>query len=71
MPFRPVPADAPVLIHALDRIATEHPLERKVLVAPARGAGRELLRTLARMRGGWTGFEVTTVRPLAMRQCLV
>lgn len=66
MPFRPIPDDAPALIRALDRIAEEHLLERKVVIAAARGAGRELLRTLARMRGGWTGFIVETPRPLAL-----
>ncbi|HZD03922.1 MAG TPA: hypothetical protein VE173_03365, partial [Longimicrobiales bacterium] len=65
--FRSVPADAPALIRALDRIAQAHPLDRKVLVATARGAGRELLRTLARIRGGWTGFVVETPRPFALQ----
>lgn len=65
--FRPLPDDAPELLHALVREAETHPLERKLLVAPAAGAGRELLRSLARARGGWTGFEITTVRPLAVR----
>lgn len=65
--LRALPVDAPRLFATLDRVATEHPLDRKVLVAPARGAGRELLRTLARMRGGWTGFAVETPRPLALQ----
>lgn len=65
--FRPLPPDAPALLRALAEHDEAHPLTRTLLVAPAAGAGRELLRTLARARGGWTGFEVTTVRPLAMQ----
>ena len=64
---RPLAPDAPELLRALDREARAHPLVRKLIVAPTAGAGRELLRSLARARGGWTGFEVTTVRPLAVQ----
>ena len=39
---------------------------RILLVAPTRGEGREILRALARHSGKWLGFEVTTVRPLAL-----
>lgn len=42
------------------------PGARALLVAPTRGEGREILRALARWRGGWLGLEVTTVRPLAL-----
>ena len=70
-PFRPIPDDAPTLIRSLDRVARGHPLERKIIVASARGAGRELLRTLARMRGGWVGFVVETPRPLALQIAMV
>lgn len=63
----PLSDDAPELLRALAREDDEHPLARKLVVAPAAGAGREVLRALARARGGWTGFEVTTVRPLAVR----
>ncbi|MSR35123.1 MAG: PD-(D/E)XK nuclease family protein [Gemmatimonadetes bacterium] len=42
------------------------PGARTLLVAPTRGEGREILRALARSRGGWLGLEVTTVRPLAL-----
>src|SRR5262245_17284390 len=42
------------------------PGARTLLVAPTRGEGREILRALARWRGGWLGLEVTTVRPLAL-----
>lgn len=65
--FRAVPDDAPHLVRHLDEIASRHPLARKVILAPARGAGRELLRTLARMRGGWSGFVVETPRPFALQ----
>lgn len=55
------------LVEALSRVARERPVERKLLVAPTFGAGRELLRQLARRGRGWVGFEVTTPRPLALR----
>src|SRR5688572_28499048 len=42
------------------------PGARTLLVAPTRGEGREILRALARHRGGWLGLEVTTVRPLGL-----
>src|SRR3970282_2085634 len=54
------------LIESLERIAREHPLERKVLVCPNRGVGRELLRALAVKGVGWVGFEVTTPAELAV-----
>ena len=54
------------LVDALMRAARERPVDRKVLVAPTFGAGRELLRQLARRGRGWIGFEVTTPRPLAL-----
>lgn len=63
---RPLSDHAPELLQALAREASAHPLVRKLVVAPAAGAGRELMRSLARLRGGWTGFDVTTVRPLAV-----
>jgi ATP-dependent helicase/nuclease subunit B len=56
----------PCLVDALARAAGERPLDRKVLVAPTFGAGRELLRSLARGGRGWVGFEVTTPRPMAL-----
>jgi ATP-dependent helicase/nuclease subunit B len=55
------------LVEALARVARERPVERKLLVAPTFGAGRELLRQLARRGRGWVGFEATTPRPLAVR----
>jgi hypothetical protein len=42
-------------------------LERKLVVASSIGGGRELLHRLGRDGAGWIGFEVTTVRPLALR----
>src|SRR5690606_16078312 len=55
------------LLDGLARVAAEHPTERKLVVAPTMGTGRELLRRLARDGRGWIGFEVTTPRPLAAR----
>ena len=57
----------PRLVEALLRVARDRPLERKILVAPTFGGGRELLRRLARAGRGWVGFEVTTPRLLALR----
>jgi hypothetical protein len=55
------------LVDALARVVRERPMERKVLVAPTFGSGRELLRQLARTGRGWVGLEVTTPGPLALR----
>jgi len=55
------------LVDALARVARERPVERKLLLAPTFGSGRELLRQLARKGRGWVGFEVSTPRPLALR----
>lgn len=55
------------MVEALDRLARERPLDRKLVVAPTFGGGREILRRLALEGRGWIGFEVTTPRPLALR----
>jgi ATP-dependent helicase/nuclease subunit B len=47
-------------------VARATPLQRKLLVCSTRGEGREMLRALARAEGRWVGFDVTTVRPLAL-----
>lgn len=59
--------DACVLVRELARIAQEPGRRRKILVARTRGEGKELLRQVALRGQSWAGFEVTTVRPLAMR----
>lgn len=53
------------LVRSLARASREFPLERKLVVAPSFGAGREVLRRLALVGSGWVGFDVTTVRSLA------
>lgn len=63
---RPTPPTAH-LLRSLHRVARQHPLDRKLVVAPSFGAGRELLRRLALLGSGWVGFDVTTPRPLASR----
>lgn len=63
----PSATPAPRLVQALSRVARQHPLEAKLVVAPSFGVGRELLRRLARGGEGWVGFEVTTPRALALR----
>ncbi len=60
-------AGACVLVRELARIARETGRRRKVLVARTRGEGKELLRQVVLGGQSWAGFEVTTVRPLAMR----
>ncbi len=54
------------MIEHLERISREQAPERKVLVCPNRGVGRELLRALAVRRVGWIGFEVATPRSYAL-----
>lgn len=54
------------LVDALARVADLHPFERKLVVAPTRSVGRELLRRLSLGGTGWIGFEVATPRPLAL-----
>ena len=56
-----------VLVQELTRIARDTGRRRKVLVARTRGEGRELLRQVALQGQSWAGFEVQTVRPLAMK----
>lgn len=60
-------AGACVLVRELARIARETGRRRKILVARTRGEGRELLRQVVLGGQSWAGFEVTTVRPLAMK----
>ena len=50
---------------ALDAIGREHPTARKLLIAPDRNWGRDILLNLARRTGGWVGWEVTTLREIA------
>ena len=57
---------ASVLVAELARIARETGRGRKILVARTRGEGKELLRQVALRGQSWVGFEVVTVRPLAM-----
>lgn len=53
-------------IEHLERVARDHRAERKVLVCPNRGVGREVLRALAVKGVGWVGFEITTPRSFAL-----
>ena len=55
------------LLGALHAEADQGPLLRRLLVAPTAGSGRELLRAMGRRRSHWSGFAVTTVRPLALQ----
>lgn len=54
------------LLDALAAATEEAPTARKLLLAPTRGGGRELLRSLARSGTSWLGWEVLTARPLAL-----
>lgn len=55
----------PPVLRALARVADDEPVGRKVIIAPRRGVGRELLRRLSLARGGWVGFEVATPHDVA------
>ncbi len=70
-PTVPTPPAAPSrLLQELARHQRAAPLDRKLLVARSVGAGRELLRALGRHGDSWTGFDVTTLRPLALELAL-
>ncbi|HWP03596.1 MAG TPA: hypothetical protein VNL96_09080, partial [Gemmatimonadaceae bacterium] len=58
-------------MRSLGRWTETYPLEHKLLVVPEVTYGRELLATLARWRGSWVGWEVTTLRRLASELALV
>ncbi len=55
------------LLGALHAEADQGPLLRRLIIAPTAGSGRELLRAMGRRRSHWSGFAVTTVRPLALQ----
>ncbi len=57
---------ASAILESLAAAAQCFPRDRKTLVGRTRGEAHELIRQLARRRGPWIGFEVTTARPLAM-----
>lgn len=54
------------ILESLEVVARRYPRDRKIIVGRTRGEAHELIRQLARRRGSWIGFEVSTVRPLAM-----
>ncbi len=56
----------PRLLSSLAAVADRYPRERKLVVGRTRGEAHELLRQLALRCAPWIGFEVTTVRPLAL-----
>jgi hypothetical protein len=53
------------LLHSLQAVTRAHPTSRKLLVTPDINLGRELLATLARVTGGWIGWEATNLRGIA------
>ena len=55
----------------LEAIGREHPIARKVLIAPTINWGREALLALARRTGGWIGWEAATLRSVAGDLALV
>ena len=63
-------ADACVVVRELARCVVPGDRRRKVLVARTKGEGREYLRQVALRGRSWAGFEVTTVRPLALEHAL-
>ena len=65
---RPTGDDAPPpsrLLASLDAATTRSPNARKRLIGPDVNYGRELLVALARLRGGWIGWEATNLRGIA------
>ncbi|NIP82590.1 MAG: hypothetical protein GWM90_26575 [Gemmatimonadetes bacterium] len=57
---------APAVLRDLEAATDRHPLDRKLLVCASMGEGRELLRSLAVRGRAWVGWEITTLRRLAM-----
>lgn len=57
---------ATTLVRSLIQAQSDDPLARKLVVGRTRGGVRELLRQVARTGLSWSGFEPTTVRPLAL-----
>ena len=60
-----VPPTPSALLRALADATRAHPLARKRLVGPDVNFGREALTALARLTGGWIGWEATSLRDLA------
>jgi ATP-dependent helicase/nuclease subunit B len=58
---------SPITLLALERLAREHPFDRKLLIARRQGEGREVLRALTARGVSWLGFEVTTPWQLAQK----
>ncbi len=66
-PREPLGTNTCVLVREMEGLAREGGLRRRVLLARTRGEGKELLRQLALRGFSWVGFDVTTVRLLAVR----
>ncbi len=67
MPADPPPPPLPRLLSALVAEAERGPLERRLLVSPTAGSGREILRAVALRHPRVAGFAVTTPRPLGLQ----
>ncbi|HEX8848738.1 MAG TPA: PD-(D/E)XK nuclease family protein [Gemmatimonadaceae bacterium] len=66
----PTPTPSPLLASLLS--ATEcHPTTRKRLLGPDVNYGRELLVSLARLTGGWIGWEAVNLRGIAEQLAFV
>ncbi|HEY0996656.1 MAG TPA: PD-(D/E)XK nuclease family protein [Gemmatimonadaceae bacterium] len=65
-----IPAESRLLAALLEATG-RHPTDRKLLVGPDVNWGRELLLAAARRRGGWIGWEATTLREVASELALV
>ncbi len=63
----PWPPRRSSLVMQLAHITAKLPRERKLLIARTRGEGKELLRQVVLGGQSWIGFEVETVRSLAMK----
>ena len=59
------------ILTALDGFNTSKPSARKWLIGPTRNWGREALLALARLNGGWIGWEPMTLRLVAQELAFV
>jgi PD-(D/E)XK nuclease superfamily protein len=65
LPFGKEEKSLPRLIEALAAICREVPLDEKVLIAPSRFVGHQLVEALARSGTSWIQLRVESVRSLA------
>src|SRR5512144_338996 len=65
LPFGDDGKDLPRLVESLAEVCREHPLDEKVLVAPSRFIGHQIVESLVRSGTPWIHIRVESVRSLA------